>query len=152
MTIHDYDDLRPHELAGLLPMIEEAKFIELREDIRKHGLHEKIVLYDGRILDGRNRYRAGKDIGYQFSPTDFRAFEGTYAEAEAYVFSTNFLRRQLTNKQKSDIIETMIKKYPGDSNRQIARRCGISSHSQVASVRERMNSPNARAAEVRGVL
>ena len=37
----------------------------------------------------------------------------------------------------------MILKYPAESNRQIARRCGLNSHSQVANVRDRMNEPSA---------
>jgi hypothetical protein len=74
---------------------------------------------------------------------DFETFTGTYADAEAYVFSTNFLRRQLTAGQRNDVIKAMIEKYPAESNRQIARRCGLNSHSQVANVRERMNQPSA---------
>jgi hypothetical protein len=72
---------------------------------------------------------------------DYSAFEGSYAEAEAYVFSTNFLRRQMTNAQKQEVIRKMIEKYPDDSNRQIARRCGITSHAGVGAVREKMLAP-----------
>jgi hypothetical protein len=137
----NYDNLIPHELANLLPMIEGSKFAELKEDIRKNGIIEPVKLFDGRILDGRNRYKAGKEIGYKFTAKDFDAFEGDYAAAESYVFSTNFLRRQLTNAQKNDVIKTMIEKYPNESNRQIARRCGLNSHSQVANVRDKMREP-----------
>jgi len=136
-----YDNLIAHELANLLPMIEGSKFAELREDIRKNGILEPIKLFEGRILDGRNRYKAGREVGYKFGPKDFEVFAGSYAEAEAHVFSTNFLRRQLTNAQKNEIIKTMIEKYPRESNRQIARRCGLNSHTQVAAVKEKMRSP-----------
>ena len=103
---------------------------------------EPIKLFQGRILDGRNRYKAAREIGYAFSAKNFETFSGTITEAEAYVFSTNFLRRQLTAKQRTEVIETMIKKYPHESNRQIARRCGLNSHSQVANVKERMQQPS----------
>ncbi len=132
----------PHDLANLLPMIDAARFGELREDIRKNGILEPIKLFEGRILDGRNRYKAAKEIGYAFKVKDFETFEGTYVEAEAYVFSTNFLRRQLTASQRNEVIKAMILKYPNESNRQIARRCGLNSHSQVANVRERMKEPS----------
>jgi hypothetical protein len=134
-----------HDLANLLPMIDEARFAELREDIRKNGILEPIKLFEGRILDGRNRYKAAKAVGYAFKAEDFETFTGTYAEAEAYVFSTNFLRRQLTAAQRNEVIKTMIEKYPAESNRQIARRCGLNSHSQVANIRERMKEPSAEA-------
>jgi hypothetical protein len=98
-------------------------------------------LFEDRILDGRNRWKAGKEVSYKFTANDFEVFEGDYAAAEAYVFSTNFLRRQLTNAQKNDVIKTMIEKYPNESNRQIARRCGLNSHSQVANVRDKLREP-----------
>jgi ParB-like chromosome segregation protein Spo0J len=99
----NYDNLIPHELANLLPMIEGSKFAELKEDIRKNGILEPIKLFEDRILDGRNRWKAGKEVSYKFTANDFEVFEGDYAAAEAYVFSTNFLRRQLTNAQKNDV-------------------------------------------------
>ena len=43
---HEY---APHELAGLLPMIDTARFVELREDIRKNGILEPILKFEGRI-------------------------------------------------------------------------------------------------------
>jgi hypothetical protein len=137
-----YSALSAHDLANLLPMIDPARFVELREDIRKNGILEPIKLFEGRILDGRNRYKAAREIGYAFSAKDFEVFTGIYAEAEAYVFSTNFLRRQLTAAQRNGVIEMMIGKYPHESNRQIARRCGLNSHSQVANVKERMRQPS----------
>ena len=48
----------------------------------------------------------------------------------------------MTNAQKQEVIWKMIEKYPGDSNRQIARRCGISSHASVGAVREKMLAPS----------
>ena len=53
-----------HPIANLFPMMEEnlqegtGDLLALREGIRRDGLREKIVLYQGKILDGRNRYRA----------------------------------------------------------------------------------------------
>jgi len=51
-------DLQFHALADMLPLLEGAEFTALAEDIREHGLREEIVLHEGMILDGRNRYRA----------------------------------------------------------------------------------------------
>jgi hypothetical protein len=140
-TMPNYEGLLAHELANLLPMIEGREFAELKGDIAKQGILSPIVLFEGRILDGRNRHKAAKEVGHKFVPAEFKEFEGDYAAAEAYVFSTNLLRRQLTNAQKNEVIRTMILKYPKESNRQIARRCSLNSHSQVANVRERMRAP-----------
>ena len=110
-----------HELANLLPMIDPARFTELREDIRRNGILEPIKLFEGRILDGRNRYKASRECGHSFREADFEEFVGSYADAEAYVFSMNFLRRQLSASQRNEVIRSMILKYPAESNRQIAR-------------------------------
>jgi ParB/Sulfiredoxin domain len=136
----DYDNLEAHELADLLPMIEGVNFENLKADIAKNGVLEPILIFESRILDGRNRYRAGKEVG-ALTPANFKVFEGTYVEAEAFVFSTNFLRRQMTNAQKQEVIRKMIEKYPDDSNRQIAPRCGVTSHTSVGVVREKMLAP-----------
>jgi hypothetical protein len=48
--------LKYHPLAELFPLLDGEEFDALVEDIRVHRLHEAIVLHDGKILDGRNRY------------------------------------------------------------------------------------------------
>jgi ParB-like chromosome segregation protein Spo0J len=135
----DYDNLEAHELANLLPMIDDLNFANLRADIEKNGILEPILIFEGQILDGRNRYRAAKQVG-RLTPTKFKTFEGDYAAAEAYVFSTNFLRRQMTAAQKQDVICKMLAKYPNESIRQIAKRCGTS-HSYVQKIKDKLNEP-----------
>src|SRR5690349_10273152 len=105
-------DYIPHELADLLPMMEKSEFEGLKADIAKRGILDPIVLFQGKILDGRNRYKAGKEVGHKFVPDNFKAFTGIYAEAEAFVFSSNLHRRHMTNAQKQEFIKKMIDKYP----------------------------------------
>jgi ParB-like nuclease domain len=135
-------DYSAHELANLLPMQSASEFANLKSDIAANGLLQPIWLFENKILDGRNRYRACKEIGYQFGAADFKEFEGDYSAAEAFVFSTNFQRRQLSKAQMNDVIKTMLLKYPSESTRQIARRCGLNSHSQVANVMGKMKEPS----------
>jgi ParB-like chromosome segregation protein Spo0J len=51
------DHLEPHPLAALFPAIPEEELAELGRDIALHGQLEPIVLYQGKILDGVNRYQ-----------------------------------------------------------------------------------------------
>ena len=70
---------------------------DLTEDIRQHGLREPIWLYEGKILDGRNRYRACQAAGVE--PV-FSDFNGDYDQAYRFSISLNLHRRHLTNEQR----------------------------------------------------
>ncbi|AXC50043.1 hypothetical protein DRW48_10380 [Paracoccus suum] len=89
-----------HDYANLFPMLDAAAQDRLRDDIRQFGVREPIVLFNGRILDGRNRYMAARDLGLEFPVADYA---GTDAEALAYVLSTNLHRRHLTESQRAAV-------------------------------------------------
>jgi ParB-like chromosome segregation protein Spo0J len=55
--------LEPHALAKLFPPMRPYEYEELKADIARNGLQVPIVLYEERILDGRNRYLACKELG-----------------------------------------------------------------------------------------
>jgi hypothetical protein len=130
-------EYQPHPFANMFPMIEGQEFENLKASITKSGILEPIRLYQGMILDRRNRYAAAKACGHQFTPKDFKEWTGTLEEAEAWVLETNLHRRHLTAKQKQEMVRARIKKCPGMSNRQIAKLIGVS-HTMVADERERI--------------
>jgi N6-adenosine-specific RNA methylase IME4 len=85
-----------HPLADIFPLLEGAAFDELVADIHVHGIREPIWLYEGKILDGRNRYRAAVVAGVQ-CPT--RVYEGD--NPIAFVISLNLKRRHLNESQRA---------------------------------------------------
>jgi ParB-like chromosome segregation protein Spo0J len=137
MTDHDYT---AHPFANEFPLIEGKEFKDLCDSIAKNGILEPITLYQGMILDGRNRYRAAREVGLAFSAKNFRQFSGTPEEAEEWSLEVNGKRRHLTPKQKQEMVRNRIKKYPGKSNRQIAKVLGVS-HTMVADIREAFLNP-----------
>lgn len=113
-----------HPLAQLFPMIEGEAFKALVEDVREHGVRRPIVLLDGMILDGRNRYMAARETG-----ATYRVVEFTGEDPVAYVISENLNRRHLTDSQRA-MVAAKIAKLPKGANQHTAN--AASSPSQAA--------------------
>ncbi len=73
---------------------------ELSDDIQINGLQNEIVLFAGKVLDGRNRLLACRLAGVK---PRFREFVPNGISALAWVISQNLKRRQLTASQKAVI-------------------------------------------------
>jgi hypothetical protein len=94
-SLPEVSDLE-HEFAKRCPMMTEEHLQRLAEDIKKNGLLEKIVIHQGKILDGRHRYEALKRNGHQFTGEEFIEYkESNGVSAESYVNSRNVMRRQM---------------------------------------------------------
>lgn len=91
-----------HPLANLFPLVEGAEFDDLVADIRANGLHDAIDIYQGKILDGRNRYRAAEAAGIELERRNLRTFHPEmYGDPLAYVISKNLKRRHLDESQRA---------------------------------------------------
>lgn len=101
--------LSPHPYAALFPLIDGAAFDELVADIGAQGLRERIVLLDGQVLDGRNRYRAAVEAGLFDAVPPRRALKLWFREYDrevegdplAFVLSHNLHRRHLSTSQRA---------------------------------------------------
>lgn len=103
-----------HPLANLFPLIEGVEFEDLVADISMHGLQDTIDLYQGKILDGRNRYRAAEAAGVELEKRNFRHFHPEmYGDPLAYVLSKNLKRRHLDESQRAMIAAKLANLEPG---------------------------------------
>lgn len=87
-----------HRFAEIFPLLDNAELDKLAENIAAHGLIEPVDLFRGEILDGRNRYRACREIGIEAT---FRVFTGSEREAFDYVISKNLRRRHMNEAQRA---------------------------------------------------
>ena len=110
-----------HPIAGIFDLLEGAEFDELVKDISEHGLQLPIIMHEGKILDGRNRYRACLKSGV--API-FNTFSGD--DPVAYVISTNVRRRHMTSERKQDALPKLFRLKPKLSARQAAKMVGAS--------------------------
>lgn len=87
-----------HEIANIMPLMNDEEIETLAQDIKENGLHESIILFEGKILDGRNRYKACERAGVK---PHFEHYAGS--SAVSFVISLNVKRRHLTASQKAAI-------------------------------------------------
>ncbi len=125
-----------HSLAGKYPLMLGQEFDALVADIKANGLREKITLYESKVLDRVNRYRATLKAGVE---PQFEPFEGTEADARAFVRSKNLHRRHLKPKEKRDRLVDLIQAQPEKSDRQIGEMAQVSKNT-VKSVRDEMET------------
>lgn len=97
-----------HELACLFPMLGNEALAELTEDIRVNGVREPIVLYEGKILDGRNRYHAAREIGATYPVAEYVG-----SDPLGYVVSLNLKRRHLNESQRAAVAAKLANLPPG---------------------------------------
>jgi len=125
------NEMRFHPAANIFPLLEGAEFDALVEDIKQHGLRERITTYGDQIIDGRNRARACKQAGIK---AKYRSFQGEPDDIPAFIISANIHRRHLSAEQKRDFLSALLKLHPDKSNRQIAKLAKVDDKT-VASAR-----------------
>jgi hypothetical protein len=87
-----------HPLANEFPLLQGKEMEELTKSIKKNGLLEPIVLHEGKILDGRNRYRACEAAEVAAIFDDY-----TGDDPLGFVIAKNLDRRHLTTGQRAMI-------------------------------------------------
>ena len=85
-----------HEIANIFPLMADTELESLITDIKTNGLIEPICLYDGKILDGRNRY-----VACQRAEIEPRFTRYTKDNPLGFVISLNLKRRHLNESQRA---------------------------------------------------
>lgn len=98
-----------HEAADIFPEMKPEEFSAFKKDIATNGLQTPIVtIPDGRIIDGRHRWRACMETKTQPRYIIYRGNPWNY------VVSANLHRRQLSDQQRAMVAERLAKRGSGE--------------------------------------
>jgi len=92
-----------HPLAKIFPSMQEAELQELVTDIQTNGLLEPLTIYEDKILDGRNRYKACQIANVEPTTKPYKGLDPL-----TYVIARNLHRRHLTASQRAALAVELI--------------------------------------------
>ena len=101
-----------HEVANIFPLMSDKDAIEFKSDIKANGLREPIWLYEGKIIDGRNRYNACMAVGVE--PV-YNTWVGNEVDLVPFVVSLNLHRRHLNESQRAMVGARLADMKRGDN-------------------------------------
>lgn len=93
-------ELETHPVSEMFPMMNDDEYERFCDDIKEHGLREPIMIFRDMIIDGRNRYRACRDLNVE---PDYREWTGDESDILDYIISLNLHRRHLSASQRAMI-------------------------------------------------
>lgn len=139
--------IEAHPVADLFPLMSEGDLTHLIEDIRSHGLREPIWLHpDGRIIDGRNRYRAC--IEGAVEPT-FRKWSGEGSLID-FVLSLNLHRRHLSQSQKAIVAVKALPLYEAEAKERQGHRSDLDDPEDIGEILPQCSERGPKATEQAG--
>ena len=120
-----------HPLADAFPLLEGREFMDLSDDIAANGLLNPVVIFEGKILDGRNRYRACLAAGVE---PFRREIEGNFAAARRFVISENLRRRHMSEGERATAAAKLANMVVGgkETNSANLQNCSPISQSAAA--------------------
>ena len=93
-------NLELHELTLAFPGMTPDEFAGLKANIGRDGQEEPIVLYEGKIIDGRHRYNACVELGIEPITREFGSRERDGDSPERFVLRHNIQHRSLQQSKR----------------------------------------------------
>jgi ParB-like chromosome segregation protein Spo0J len=140
--------MKHHPIADVWPMMDEAKIAELADDISKNGQLIPVWLYEGKILDGRNRWAACQIAGVEPKTKEYTGDEPT-----AFAVSLNDRRRHMNKGALAAVAAELEPHFAEDAKRRYDQTVGRpkKSEERVPQISERQPQARQEAAKSVGV-
>lgn len=143
-------DYQPHPAAELFPMMPTDQYEAFKEDVRKNGFQQDIVLYKGQILDGRNRYKAAVELDMLDDLPIAEMDDDTDIDPYQWVISRNLHRRHLNESQRALVAAKLAKLQHGGDRKSDEIKVSIDTSIQKAA--EQLQVGRATVARAKTVL
>jgi hypothetical protein len=111
-----------HPAATIFPMMTEEEYRGLKADIAENGQREDIVVWCGKLIDGRNRLRACEELQRQPHIAELDEEHDPWK----YVISHNLHRRHLTTSQRAMVAAKLAKLREGRPSKETPSNDGVS--------------------------
>lgn len=96
MNKQNYKELELHEYCKIFPAAQDREFSELKKSILENGQTDTIKLLKGKIIDGKNRYKACLALGIEPKTEEIQI-----EDPLKYCLSQNLHRRHISESQRS---------------------------------------------------
>jgi len=109
--------LDPHPIADIWPMMADDDIQSLSADIKSLGLLAPVWIYEGKILDGRNRAKACQMAGVKVETKTY-----TGDNPVAFAFSLNEKRRHLSSGARAALAVEAKPLYEAEAKKRQIRK------------------------------
>ena len=130
MSIRNGKELEIDALATLFPPMSEKEFARLKADISTHGQLEPIWTHRGRVVDGRHRLRACRELGLEPLVS---AYDGDGSVLD-FVIAKNLHRRHLSGNQRA-LVAAKLANLSGGRPSKTARKQAVTQSDAAALLR-----------------
>ena len=120
MSIRNGKNLEIDPLATIFPPMSEVEFGRLKADIAARGQLEPIWTHRGRVVDGRHRLRACRELGLEPVVREYDG-DGTVL---GFVIAKNLHRRHLSANQRA-LVATKLANLSGGRPSKTARKQAV---------------------------
>lgn len=107
----DWKNLEVHPIAQVFPPMSDDEYRALKQDILERGPQEPILLYEGKILDGKARRRACKELDIE---PQFVNWEGDQDTLTVWlqVKGKNLIRQHLSAESRVAVLLLSAQTFP----------------------------------------
>lgn len=123
-------ELETHPAADAFPLMRGQAFRNLVDSIKRNGIRRRGVLFQGRILDGRNRALAALELGAKMA---WESYEGDEPIREIVIL--NIDRRHLNESQRAMAANRLAALKPGTNRKaNSGQLAGVPSQAEAAAL------------------